>query len=67
MGEAFLGRNGILKPDQNRGISAVCYTGYGGNSTFIVNPWADYAVQWRLFALGGLRDAGFARILCRRD
>jgi hypothetical protein len=67
MGEAFLGRNGILKPDQNRGISAVCYTGYGGNSTFIVNPWADYAVQWQLFASEAYVMQGSNVSLCRRD
>lgn len=52
-GEIFLGRNGILKPDKNRGVSAVRYVGYGGDSIFIVNPWAEYPIQWRVFA----RDA----------
>lgn len=49
-GEAFFGRNGILSPDKNRGVSAVRYTGHGGKTTFVVNPWAAHSLKWEIFA-----------------
>lgn len=48
-GPAFLGRNGVLAPNKNRGVSAVRYQRSANSVTVVLNPWADFAVDSRLF------------------
>lgn len=47
-GEAFYGRNGILRADKNTAISAVTYRPRHYGTVSILNPWATYPVplQW---------------------
>jgi hypothetical protein len=48
-GEAFLGRNAILTPEQNRGISAVRYVSEQYGESIAINPYAEFPVAPRLF------------------
>lgn len=41
---AFFGRNGILQPDKNRGVSAVVFFGPKGNPITILNPYTSRAI-----------------------
>jgi len=41
-------REAITK-NKNRGVSAVRYIGYNDETTFIVNPWTEYPLNWRVF------------------
>ena len=48
-GPAFLGRNGVLSPNKNRGISAVRYQRAADSVTVVVNPWSDMPIDGTLF------------------
>jgi hypothetical protein len=48
-GPAFLGRNGVLSPNKNRGISAVRYQRAADNVTVVMNPWTDIPLDIALF------------------
>lgn len=47
-GEPFLGRNGILTPTKNRGVSAVRYVSMGA-TTIALNPYADHVINASIF------------------
>lgn len=49
LGPAFLGRNGVLSPTKNRGVSAVRYERAATSVTVVVNPWAAHAIDAGLF------------------
>lgn len=49
LGPAFLGRNGVLSPTKNRGVSAVRYERAATSVTIVVNPWAAHPIDARLF------------------
>jgi hypothetical protein len=48
-GEPFLGRNGILAPTKNRGVSAVRYVTSGTVDAIALNPYAEYRVEAAMF------------------
>lgn len=48
-GEAFLGRNAILTPSQNRGISAVRYVSEQYGESIALNPYAEFPIVAELF------------------
>lgn len=48
-GPAFLGRNGVLSPTKNRGVSAIRYQRSDDSTTVVVNPWADIAIEPGMF------------------
>jgi hypothetical protein len=49
MGEAFLGRNAILTPQQNRGVSAVRYVTANYGESIALNPYAEFPIDRSLF------------------
>ena len=49
LGPAFLGRNGVLSPTKNRGVSAVRYERAATSVTVVVNPWAAHAIDAGIF------------------
>jgi len=48
-GGPFLGRNGILAPTKNRGVSAVRYVTSGAVDAIALNPYAEYPVEAAMF------------------
>ncbi len=48
-GDPFLGRNGILAPAKNRGVSAVRYVTSGTVDAIALNPYAEYPVEAAMF------------------
>jgi hypothetical protein len=49
LGTPFLGRNGILSPSKNRGVSVVRYVTLGSTETIAINPYAAFPIQPDIF------------------
>src|SRR4029077_1169155 len=67
IGEGFFGRGGAWTASKNRGVSALRYVRTQDSVTTIVNPWAEYPVDFPLFEEPVLivRDGRVCRELVR--
>jgi hypothetical protein len=48
-GNPFLGRNGILSATKNRAVSAVKYVSLGSEELIVLNPYARFPIESRIF------------------
>jgi hypothetical protein len=57
-GTPFLGRNGILSATKNRAVSAVKYVSLGSEELIVLNPYARYPIESRIFRTSVWQESG---------